>query len=68
MYQCLFQLKSDYEKLNSMHQVPTFIVDGVTLTQSVSNDISCLTVRCRESQLIYNITIILDVGLLVLMI
>lgn len=29
------QLSSDYEKLNSMHQVPSFVVDGVTLTQSL---------------------------------
>jgi len=32
-----FQLKPDYMKLNSMQQVPLFIVDGITLTQSVSN-------------------------------
>lgn len=29
------QRSSDYEKLNSMHQVPTFVVDGVMLTQSL---------------------------------
>jgi len=34
----LFQHKSDYEKLNSMHQVPSFVVDGIMLTQSVSSD------------------------------
>ena len=34
----LFQRSSDYEKLNSMHQVPSFVVDGVTLTQSVSDN------------------------------
>jgi len=49
LYQCLFQLKSDYEKLNSMHQVPTFIVDGVTLTQSVSNDIMSHCEMSRKS-------------------
>ena len=39
----LFQLRSEYKKLNSMHQVPSFVVDGVTLTQSVSNDELCIT-------------------------
>jgi len=34
----LFQLSGDYEKLNSMRQVPSFVVDEVTLTQSVSSD------------------------------
>lgn len=28
-------MSGDYEKLNSLHQVPSFVVDGVTLTQSL---------------------------------
>ncbi len=42
MYVCFIQRTEDYEKQNPMKQVPSLIIDGVTLTQSVSAGASCL--------------------------